>query len=364
MENLRNIVEQLRFIKSDLFECKIYQRDIYEYLNEAFHKLSIIEEKIHTIRKRSEYPTLKNIDVINNIEAWIKSFDGNHNTGNHYEIKVGISFLEMAGLDKIQKTHPYFVISNPSIYEKKNGCDKMIGLYNLSQKDTISGTSDIGIVYNSGKMQYYSITKWSGSFNKCMCNPSPVKTYNMEKYISYIESETKNVFIMSKKYLAQTYGKTPNAKWKRKKISIVTQFIQKLAELASYEWNLFPVDRKLCALRKILDLSIEDANQSMGVIFFDKKDNKIRGIYKWKLIINLVDYLDSTCDGIYIYHHKNNNRSEWIIRTQAKYNNGAIEGLNERSQWKIKPGKPVSSWNCVANMKKIFDLSEVKLEVP
>jgi hypothetical protein len=96
-----------------------------------------------------------------------------------------------------------------------------------------------------------------------------------------------------------------------------------------------------------------------GIIYFNDKTNCIESIYNWKLNIDLNNYLNSINDGIWVYHFGDNYKNDFIIRTQVKFNDGIIQGLNDKNKWKITVGSPVGSWNCVAEIQKIFNLTHI-----
>ena len=74
--------------------------------------------------------------------------------------------------------------------------------------------------------------------------------------------------------------------------------------------------------------------------------------------------MDTYSDGIYIYHGTPDN---YILKTQAKYNNGIIEGMSSKvnpDQWVIKKSTSyLSSWDVVAeDLTKIFKMTTITLD--
>ena len=260
----------------------------------------------------------------------------------------------MSGLDTLDRINDKYKINTNKQTIK---CKNIIGLYNLTQKDTVAGTADIGIVYIN-KTEYYSITQCNSSLNKCICNPSG-KIYNIIK-TNLLDNMIKNYYNKALKYREDNYGKTPNKKWKRlKDCKCSIECMSEIAKLASIEWNNFSNDDKIKKLHTILDLDNKLTPKCTGIIYFNKKTNCIKSIYNWKLNIDLNNYLNSINDGIYVYHFGDTYEKDYIIKTQVKFNNGIIEGLNDKNKWKINIGSPIGSWNCVAEMQKIFILTQI-----
>jgi hypothetical protein len=260
----------------------------------------------------------------------------------------------MSGLDTLDHINDeYKINTNNQNIKYKN----IIGLYNLTQKDKFAETADIGIVYIN-KTEYYSITQWKVSLTKCICNPSG-KIYNICKTDS-INDMVKNYYNKALKYREDNYGNTPNKKWKRlKDCKCSIDCMSEIAKLASIEWNKFSNDDKIKKLHKILDLDYMLETNCTGIIYFNDKTNCIESIYNWKLNIDLNNYLNSINDGIWVYHFGDNYKNDFIIRTQVKFNDGIIQGLNDKNKWKITVGSPVGSWNCVAEIQKIFNLTHI-----
>lgn len=315
----------------------------------------------------SEKKEQNDLVLIATADDWIKSYTNNNNTGVPEEIKVGLSILVMAGLEDIKNIDDNNLIEiNKEITVQK----KILGLYNLTQNDNIAGTADIGIVY-ANNVEYFSISQWNG-LNKCICNPSGNDTYNMQKHENDIKHRSKIAYKNAIEFRKKNYGDTPNKRWKRlpKKMPCraTENFIHQSAKIASNEWNLLSHNKQIIRLKKILDLDKKLNCNCSGIIYFNKKKKKIQCIYKWSLKIDLIKCLKCKNDGIYIKHYIDDDEDiveriddkKWIIKTQVKYNNGIIEGLNDKSLWIPKMGNPISSWNCVANLKKIFNMNEIK----
>lgn len=277
----------------------------------------------------------KNGLLLSNKADWIESFKNNNNTGTAYEISVGSEMLEL----------PF-----------------VKGVYNLSQKDNVRGTGDIGILFSDGNIKYYSITqkKGKGQINKCLRNSSG-SLYGLKKND---ETEKKNTeaYDKAKSYREREKGETPNSKWKRNPKCPGTKFMcEWLAEQAVAGWNNKSASQKRADLLKILDLNSNCKPNCDGIIYWDNKNNTIHKVFDWSLKLDLTNYLDCYSDGIYIYH---GSKGDSIIKTQVKYNNGIIEGMSSRlepSKWKIrKSSQYLSSWNCIAHdLTKIFNLKEI-----
>ena len=324
-----------------------------------------VEPKIKVepnVEQISRLPLLTTVDEI------LGSYNGNNNTGVNYEISVCLALLQGSK-----------IINNNCIPEKYKRIGKfkspkpLKGIKNLSQLDNIGGTADILLVYEDNTSESFNIastksriTESSKNIDKCISNPT-AKSYGINKTD---ESEERNekAFAMAEEYRIKNYGSKPNPKWKRSfKCPGAKYMCTYMAKNASDSFNNFDESTKTKIVSKFLDLENKNGKlkpSSDGIIYYNIKKNKIEKFYYWELSnINLSNYISTCSDGIYIYH---GTPSNYIIRTQAKYNNGIIEGMKSGTDpinWKpIKSKAYLSSWNCVANIRKIFKLTEIKSE--
>lgn len=357
---VNEITQSLNVVKKNtslLEEIVQKQQTIKNSVNNIFTSLNELSRKLDRLLI-SEKKEQNDLVLITTADDWIKSFINNKNPGTPDEIKVGLSILVMAGLENMENIDDKYLVK----INKEFFIQKILGLYNITQKDNISGTADIGIVYVDG-VEYFSISQWSG-LSKCICNPSGNYTYNMKKHKNDTEHRNKIAYKNAIEFRKKNYGDVPNKLWKRlpkeTPCKATEKFINKTAQLASNEWNLLRYDKKIEMLKKILDLDNKLKCNCSGIIYFNKKKNKIQCIYKWSLKINLNKSLKCKNDGIYIKHYMDDDDKNWIIKTQVKYNNGIIEGLNDKLLWNPRMGKPISSWNCVAKLEKIFNMKEIK----
>jgi hypothetical protein len=365
MEKMKKIeiLNHFELLKTDIQKLTAHQNDILDGLNKSLKTLSLIEVKLNRLNKSAEKNPLGN-RMISTAEEWLNSWKRNHNTGSEVEIKVGLELLLSSKLETRanipELIKKYSISEKFNIYPNQNVSKNLIGILNLTQDDDDSGTSDIALVYQDGTRSNYSVTQWNGKLEKCMCNPSPLETYNLQKHISCLKEENVKVYNDVLKYAKENYGKTPSKEWKRKKYLPANLFIAKLANKASEEWNGFTDQERGKRLEKILDLTVSLNTKSDGIIYFNKATNKIQCVYAWNLKINLTQGMQSRSEKCYVIHYLNNNPNEIFIKTQAKYNNGVMEGLNSKSSWITKPGRPFSSWNSVVHLEKIFDMKELK----
>ena len=300
--------------------------------------------------------------LITSISEWLDSFKGNNNTGINEEKKTGIAILLRSGLDNINNLPSEYkdVISLPKI----NGIS---GLINVTQSDNTGGTGDMGIVYNNGETQYFSVTQWKGQYykkkTKCICNPSAIEWYKLERN-DEIEQMNEIAFQKAINYRKERFGPIPSAKWKRTPKcpggKLMAEFLSKKA---SELWNTnMKREDKINSIKHFLDLDEKLTPNAEGIIYWDNKSNSIKGTYKWELKIKIEDYLDSFSDGNYIYHGKSD---DFILKTQAKYNNGIIEGMSSKHPptiWKPrKSSNYLTSWNTVADLEKIFKMTTITL---
>jgi hypothetical protein len=315
------------------------------------------KEKKDSPKEKKDSPNI-NYKLLTTANEWINSFYNNKNTGTNYEIMVGLSILLDSGLIDHKDL--------PEQYKKINSFKKhnnVKGLINLTQQDDIGGTSDLAVVFKNNSIKYFSCTLWKGSIQKCISNPSGSKIYNLNK--KDFQEKNEEAFNLALKYRKDNFGEL-STKWKRVKGCPGSKHMcEYMAKKSCEEWITMDNIEKKNKLIKLLDIKSSDDiinTNAYGIIFWNKSKNKIENIFKWKLKINLDDYLDVYQDGIYICHGKINNP---ILKTQAKYNNGIIEGMSSKQdvkQWKIKKSSNyLSSWDCVAiDLTKIFEMEELK----
>lgn len=295
--------------------------------------------------------------IIKTGNKWLESYQGNNNTGNEYEICTGLSILLGAGLTTKEEL--------PEIYKEiqQIKSNKVKGLINLTQKDNIGGTSDIGIVFKNNKIKYYSITQWKGQMKKCIFNPSGSKYYGLLKN-SESENNNDHAFKIAIDHRKNCYGVIPNKKWKRTPSCPGCKYMCEYMALdGSKSWMAMDIDSRKEKLTKMLDLNGNRSTNANGIIYWNKKKNRIENIYKWELKINLDDYLNTYNEGIYIYHGI---PGDTILKTQCKYNNGIIEGMSSKinpENWNPQKSKNyLSSWDSVAqDLSKIFKMEKVNL---
>lgn len=357
MEEITQILNDIKKNTERLEEIAQNQQTILNNVKNILSGLNELNSKFDSLLI-GEKKEQNDLDLITNADDWIKSYTNNNNPGTPEEIKVGLSILVMSGLEDIKNIDDNNLVEiNKEISIQKN----ILGLYNITQNDDISGTADIGIVYDNN-IEYFSISQWGG-LSKCICNPSGNYTYNMKKHKNDTEQRNKIAYKDAIEFRKKNYGNAPNKLWKRlpkeTPCRATEKFINQTAQIASNEWNLLPCDEQVVRLKKILDLDNKLKCNCSGIIYFNKKKNKIQCIYKWSLKIDLNKCLKCKNDGIYIKHYIDDDEN-WIIKTQVKYNNGIIEGLNDKSLWHPRIGNPISSWNCVAKLEKIFNMKEIK----
>ena len=298
-------------------------------------------------------------DYIKTFEDLVKAYEGNNNTGNDYEIRTGLALLLGSGLitnndlpEEYKTVKPYKVSSN------------LKGLINLTQIDNIGGTADVGLLFHDKPIKFFSVTKYkSKKPGKCICNPSGTKYYGVVKS-EVIEAKNEEAFNIAIQYRKENFGELPNERWKRTPNCPGAKFMAEyLAKKGSESWNSMDKADKIKSLYKFLDIDKRLKPNAAGIIYWNNKKQCIEVIYKWELNINIEDYLDTYSDGIYIYHGK---PDKYILKTQAKYNNGIIEGMSSKEppdQWKPhKSTQYLSSWNVEAeDLKKIFTMEKINL---
>lgn len=305
------------------------------------------------------------LPLIKTIPEWIESFKNNKNTGTNYEIHTGIAILLSSGLDNSNNLpSEYNDVLSPHHLPTTSGIS---GVINLTQSDNIGGTGDIGIVYDNRKIDYFSVTQWNGKQKKCLCNPSASIWYNFGPRTVETDKMNDESYTMAVGYRKEKFGAIPDKKWKR--VSKGTcpgakKMTEYLAKKGSMSWNTMDKEDKIKSLHKFLDIDAKLKPHAAGIIYWNNKKKCIEHIYKWELKINIEDYLDTYSDGIYIYHGKPDN---YILKTQAKYNNGIIAGMSSKVNpelWIIKKSTSyLSSWDVVApDLTKIFKMTSITLD--
>ena len=261
--------------------------------------------------------------------------------------------------DAHKNTMPYSILNGIN-------CTTIIGIYNLTQLDNVGGTADIRLLLSNKKTLDLSITLYkTKKLTKCIRNPSgalyglckteELKKENLEAYKNAVELRK------------DARGSEPSKRWKRFKCAATINFCSLMAEQASNKWNALPLKVRMEKMYTLLDLEDKlnnDLNtKADGILFYNKKKRKIEHMFSWSVKIDLSDYLKTYSCGIYIYH---GTEKDWILKTQVKYNNGIIEGMSSKidvEKWKIRPSKNyLSSWNCVADLNKIFKLEPLVLD--
>lgn len=301
------------------------------------------------------------LNIITDANDWLNSFKDNKNTGVEEEKKVGLQILLYAKLITYEDIpDKYKNIKKVTHYN-----NNILGIINITQNDNVGGSSDIGVKYTNNTIKTFSVTQLfnKNKITKCLYNASAKNLYNLSdtEDIKNYNTISGNMAI---EYRKKKHGEIPNQKWKRcKGCPGSKQMCEFLANKASESWNKMLKEEKVRKIRKMLDIDDKLKTNSNGIIYWCNKTNNIEYIYKWEIKINIEDYLDSYSDSIYVYHGSKN---DIIVKTQAKYNNGIIEGMSSKlnpEYWNIKISKNyLSSWNIVApNLSKIFEMEEIKL---
>ena len=313
---------------------------------------------IPEISKMTKYKSPTQMPVIRTGKNWLDSFIGNKNTGINEEINTGISILLSAGLANHDELPDEYKLIKPKLYNSN-----ISGIINLTQFDNVGGTADIGIKYNDGTTKYYSVTQWKKQLSKCICNPSATKWYRLKKTDDY-DNMNQVAYDMAVDYRVKQFGVNPNKKWKATPNCPGAKLMAEyLSDKASTSWNNMTVEEKINSMKNFLDIDARLNTNADGIIYWNNKLNHIEHVYKWKLNIKIEDYLDTYNNGIYIYHGKPDN---YILKTQAKYNNGIIEGMSSKltpDEWTIKKSSNyLSSWDVVApDLNKIFKMEAIIL---
>jgi hypothetical protein len=287
-----------------------------------------------TISKCDEEGDKSGQNILNTPDKWIKSFEGNKNTCVSSEINTGLELLKY-----------------PNI----------IGLINVSQNDSVGGTGDIGIVFSDKIIHYFSVTTLPDN-TKCMNNPSPVTSYNLKDTEELIKMN-EDGYQLAVTYRQENWGETPNEDWKRKRNCPGTKLFTKFLALnASNSWNHMDKTDQIKKLAKFLDLNETLKPNTKGIIYWNKKTKSIDKIYEWTLKIRLEDYCNTFTQDFYIYH---GTEEDYILKTQAKFNSGVIEGMHSNKDpkdWELKKSTNYKSWNCKApDLSKIFRMTEIKI---
>jgi len=304
--------------------------------------------------------------IVKSHSSWIELFKGNHNTAVITEIMTGINILVLSGLDtRANIPDEYQLHSNktaPDIFNDVNG------IINTTQDDNCGGTGDIGIVYNDGRINYFSVTKYKGSISKCIINPS-------SKHYNIIKEDHKHIldkyFVDALKWLSTNHGEHPNDNWRRKRNPEATKVCKIISSIASDNWNSFTDTKKKDLLLRFMDIDEQESTNTKGIIF--STDTGITKIFNWEFSKkDFNNCLHTIYDGVFIYHcfDRENWKETWFLKTQVKFNNGIIE-LPSRAKSipenKLEPknGDLFGSWNVTCNLERVFDMTLVyELHIP
>ena len=310
------------------------------------------------------------VPPITTIKKWLESFAGNKNTGNKYEIPVGIHILVDNGLDEKDNipTELGMNLNN----EKKHVFPGLQGIRNLTQNDAVGGTGDVELVF-ADRSNYWSITQYKKNLEKCMHNAGR-GMYNIV-IDEALKKENEIAFENSKKWKQDKHGPI-SKEWKkgRDKIPYVTSLNEKIAQKAADNWIEFTVEEQVDKIKQIIDVDDDGNPKTKGIIFASANDG-IKTIYTWTRKVEDMTKCVSVINEaalkrpggkIYVYHYITGTdwKKTWFIKTQIKHNNGIINyGKKPRPEdpkdWKLKAAAPCSSLDCVGKLENLFHMEQL-----
>jgi len=293
------------------------------------------------------------------------------NTGNVYEIAVGLELVRQIGITQETLIAGLPVLETIAITNTRkteeirrlikrlqetpngNGVSldgkRIVNLLNATQDDDI-GTGDIILVLEDSTKKTASITegkpKSNGNLQKCITNSSAKRFGCTDDDIAYIKSLNKNAVPAYKAFMAEKYG--PNeATWpSRIHTKIADDACNNTATRTATTFNSLPLNERIGIVNNLLWL---DQQQADYFVMVDKKNYKSKWFAFGASKVSLTNPLLEV-DGIYLL-----TKIDDIVlsKTQVKFNNGIYH--------KGKESGLHSSWNVVCFCNDLYDMRPVTL---
>jgi hypothetical protein len=304
--------------------------------------------------------------LISFLHGWIQN-----NTGNVYEIAVGLTLVRQMGITQDTLAAALPVLETIAITNTKkteeirllvrrlqdtpngNGVwidgKRIVNLLNATQEDGV-GTGDIVLVLDDSTKKTVSITEGkpdrNGKLQKCVTNPSAKRFGCTNEDITWIKSVNNDAVAAYKTYMSETYGHVEETWPSRIHTNISDDACNKVANRTATRFQSLPVHERIRIVNSLLWL---DKPQADYFVMVDKKTYTSKWFAFGEAKVSLTDPRLNV-DGIYLY---TNIGDAVLSKTQVKFNNGIYH--------KGKESGLHSSWNVVCFCDDLFHMRPVIL---
>jgi hypothetical protein len=305
------------------------------------------------------------------ILSFLRPWHENQNTGNVYEIALGLELIRQIGITSETLATILPILETIAITNKKktdeirtlatkfkdmpNGKGvliegkRIVNLINATQDDTV-GTGDIILVLEDGTKKTVSVTEGkptrNGKLPKCVTNPSAKRFGCTDDDITFIKSINSSAVTAYKAYMTEKHGPT-EATWpSRIHTKIADDACNNTATRTATTFNSLSLNERIGLVNNLLWL---DQQQADYFVMVDKKTYKSRWFSFGASKVFLTNPLLEV-DGIYLLTKINDTV---LSKTQVKFNNGIYH--------KGKESGLHSSWNVTCFCDDLFHMRPVTL---
>jgi hypothetical protein len=304
-------------------------------------------------------------------------YEGNHNTGNQYEIVFILYLLRKMGLTNtdIDGLAPYLAVVrrfNPKFVEEwitylkslPVGTDfmlegsRVVNLRNVTQDDKDGGTGDVIAVLENGQERSISVEKGTvkkdGSISKCLSNPSCKRFGCSDAMITEFKRVAAVAVDEFMAEMSSGFGEDKD-KWPtRTKTAAQNKCINYIATKTCAHFNGLDSGKKTAIIEDLL--RVKDGSKPADYLGLVSENLKNMSIWSFgELIINPSDYdLLVRGDDLKVCHRIS---GDIIGSTQVKFNNGVYKKDKNDGIWKTS--SVTSSWNGTFTLTKVFRMTRV-----
>lgn len=305
------------------------------------------------------------MDLLAIATAFLEPYTRNANTGNCYEIFVGLNFLRYMGLDSLTTLEPLFAkiktCNTPSKIDAAIAAScptgtglvvrgkKVVNLRNVTQDDGDGGTGDIVLVFENASELSVSVcagkVKRDGSVDKCLSNPTCSRYGCTEEDILKFKQIGTDAVPIYKAEMTKTYGEA-EAAWARKPSQAAVKACSSVAIMAADRFNDFDTSEKSTRMSDLL--YIGDVAKPADILCV--VDDKFKKYTLFNIGPSKIALVNPTlkAEGIWL---KMMIDGKEVGKTQVKFNNGVYH--------KGKTSSICSSWNATCHMDKVFTLTRL-----
>ena len=304
---------------------------------------------------------------------FLSPYTNNGNTGNCYEIFVGMDILRKMGLtnadiDSTAQLLTDIKSTNAKANEKiemglatirsnpvGNGCridgHNVVGLRNVTQDDSDGNTGDIVLCLDNGTERSISVfsgkVTQNGSIEKCLTNPTCSRYGCTDGDKEKFKDIASQAVVDYKKEMTYEYGSNEDT-WNRKPSKTAVTATATVAAITAARFNSLPVAERLA---HFMDLTRTNNNGKpadlLCVVNKNCKKYSLLNIVKSNITSGDVSL---RADSFWLYMSVDGNE---LVKTQVKFNNGVYH--------KGKTSSLTTSWNATCYMNKVFTLEHVCL---